>query len=96
VLEPDGLYYTRFTCLNALGRAVQRFQQEEPEGPPILFITHLTEYYGRHVGRGEWAGMLTTYGAFRHEFVKDLGWFLFLSLLANLILLGVLCTLILR
>jgi hypothetical protein len=81
--EPNGLYYTRFTCLNALGRAVDRYRREEPNGPPVLFITHLTEHYGKHVGKGDWAGFLTTYGAFRHRLIHEMSWFLILSFLLN-------------
>lgn len=84
VFEPNALYYTRFTCLNALGRAVDRYLRERPDGSPILFITHLSDHYGKHVGKGEWAGLLTTYGAFRHSFIQELGWFLAVSLLLNL------------
>ena len=72
LFEPDALYYARFTCLNALGHAVNRYLREEPHGTPIIYITHLTDYYGKHVGKGEWAGLLTSYGASRHELMQEL------------------------
>lgn len=94
IFEPDALYYARFTCLNALGRAVDRYLHEKPNGPPVLFITHLTEHFGKHVGRGEWAGLLTTYGAIRHELIQNLSWFFVWSLFVNVGLLVVLIALI--
>lgn len=86
-LEHPGIYYTRFTCLNALGRAVHRHRCAHPQDYPVIHITHLSDFYGSHIGKGEWAGILTTYGSTRRTLAQNLNWLCASSLAINAILL---------
>jgi mannosyltransferase OCH1-like enzyme len=88
--EHPALYYARFTCLNALGRAVDRYRKQHPKPTPVIFITHVTDFYGKHVGKGNWAGWLTTYGRTRHAVAQDLNWLCAASLMGNVVLLALL------
>lgn len=95
-LEPRGLYYTRFTCLNALGRAVYEHRLQYPQQFPVLHITHVSDFFGSHIGLGTWAGVLTTYGGPRRTLVSSLNWICVLSLVANVLLLLLLALAIAR
>jgi mannosyltransferase OCH1-like enzyme len=93
-LEHPVLYYIRFTSLNAVGRAVHRYTEESPRPLPTLFITHLTDFYGRHAGNGEWAGWLGTFGPTRDIIEESLNWICAVSLLINLALILVVAALV--
>jgi hypothetical protein len=93
-LEHRALYYSRFTCLNALGRSVDKYKNNGDSCTPILYITQLTETFGLHVGKGSWAGIFTTYGRFRHSLYESLNWLCALSLVANAILVLILAVVI--
>lgn len=84
--EHPGVYYARYTSLHALGKAVHRYQTTVREPHPVIYITHVSEHYGLHVGRGEWAGMLTTHGRLRHSFAVGLNWYFVVSLVINVML----------
>jgi hypothetical protein len=73
LFEHRALYYSRFTCLNALGRAVTSYKNMGGTPTPVIYITQLTEAYGQHVGKGSWAGILTTHGWIRHSLFDTWG-----------------------
>jgi len=90
--EPAAFYYCRYTSLTALGWAVHRYKTEtiKEKQTPIIHITHISEFYGSHIGKGEWAGWLTTYGNIRRLLSHHLNWFAACSVAVNVILI-ILC-----